>query len=61
MEILKELWQMPMLWNLVIPVAAVLLFVAFLVWDSGHLPMERKIMNRLRKNRRAHHRGAHHT
>lgn len=60
METLKDLWQLPMLWNLVIPVAAVLLFVAFLVWDSAHLPMERKVMNRLRKNRRAHHHSTHH-
>lgn len=60
METLKDLWNLPMVWNIVIPTAVLLLFVAFLVWDSGHLPVEKRILNKLRKSRRTRNHDTHH-
>ncbi len=54
MEKLNELWNLPMLWNIIIPVVVVFGCVAFLVWDStNHLPLEKRIMHRLRETRKA--------
>ena len=54
MDALKKFIDLPMLWDIIIPVIALMIFVAILVWDSTRLPVEKRIMHRLRKGRKSH-------
>ncbi len=46
MKWLTDFVHMPMLWDVIIPVIALLLFALLLLWDS-RLPPERKILRKL--------------
>jgi hypothetical protein len=51
MILLSDISPVPMVVYLIVPVAALMLFVAFLVWES-RLPPERRVMHRLRMARK---------
>jgi|GEM_PF-3050372 hypothetical protein len=50
MKWLTDFWDMPMVWDIIIPVALILLFALFLVWDS-RLPPEKRTLGKLIKRK----------
>ncbi len=57
MELLTEFWHLPMIMNLIIPVALVGLLVGFLMWES-RLPIERRFLRKSRREKK--HKVIHH-
>jgi hypothetical protein len=44
MKWLTGLWHLPMVWDIIIPIAVLMAFALFLAWDSRLPPEKRKIM-----------------
>jgi hypothetical protein len=49
MKWLTDLWHLPMVWDLIIPLGLVMIFIIILVWDS-RLPPEKRRILKFRKN-----------